>query len=977
MSSEFLKILEKSNHEKILPYLKSLDNDDKRKLVPEVKSLIKEYFEYKEVNTGPNTSTYKYKANEIQTSILICAAFVCFKQAEYEKLYFGSWILDKKYLDSVFLWYCPSWFSDYVNNLAKQEYFYHQMDYDLLLKLKDMGYLNPSPILIVKLLPQYIFDNVQRTWKYNPEKLLEHPDTLNEHIWYLFENESNLHYSDRYLNFENEASKEKIGWIALFKEFSSNNKVSRQRLLREALLASNRNFNKVLSGWFVDLFNQLQPTSQEIISLQNELISCLSSPHSKPVNSALQYFKRIIADQDFNKTAFLENTPVLLNSDTKNIVTGTLIILDKLARANETMRVKICIAATNTFIHADDDLQTRAAKIIDTYGQDLTDESLEAELQFYSETMMSGARSLIQKRTNISLWGEKINRIDSPSNDILDKNLTALQIPYTESFNDLIFLSSQAFDNNHSWHIDLLPASLLKWQFELKGENLVQLEPALQRALKLTNNDMRSDQGTLDHMLAIFFIDICIHLYRKFPMDTERFADIFDKFDKQDKNGTQRWLAIKPDKEYLTGWDNYHHDPVYLPHKQLLLEALYKFKQNDILPLLSTPTHEPGWLSAETLVTRLAEYQSKSKMPAETDFQIAVSRCKSLGKNSAIEKAEALLTGEIKNLMLFLLGKQSDPRAPFFNLSIWMCASVSLPVKRILPEFSHFSYYNNPFATYSGQYPWQTYIKEYETEIYDYTIKKSVKVKQKRKSLEILKKKTEGKEQSFIGKLLSKVLTNVKSEIILYDNFHFNTRYISHEHNDIQRMLLLTPNNPEPLLAGIISLCLEETTFSDEGSKRMVIKSLQTMYDIWETPGEMAHLLLATCMLASDKVVSSLAAEIWLNKINKDQINNFRLGQIIGIHQKIELAPLKRLTDLMSQQMFRVSKTHDYHLLILIENILVELPDTPIKNLKKLLELLVELVSLNGSKISNPIILDKFNTWNSNNSLSTVIKKLK
>ena len=171
------------------------------------------------------------------------------------KIEFPAWILEEKILKLILPWYCPPWFSDFVNKQSTQEYIPFYISYEWIMELTKEGYLNPSKELIVAILPQHTFENQNNTYVYKPGKLFKYEATLTDHIWYLFELPSNLHYSGRWLNFGNDVSKERIGWQTLFKQFSSENRIDRFRLLKESLLASNRNFNKVLSGWFIELFN--------------------------------------------------------------------------------------------------------------------------------------------------------------------------------------------------------------------------------------------------------------------------------------------------------------------------------------------------------------------------------------------------------------------------------------------------------------------------------------------------------------------------------------------------------------------------------------------------------------------------------------------------------------------------------------------------------------------------------------------------
>jgi hypothetical protein len=169
---------------------------------------------------------------------------------------------------------------------------------------------------------------------------------------------------------------------------------------------------------------------------------------------------------------------------------------------------------------------------------------------------------------------------------------------------------------------------------------------------------------------------------------------------------------------------------------------------------------------------------------------------------------------------------------------------------------------------------------------------------------------------------------------------------------------------------------LQFPTFSSDTGKDGVANTLKTMHELWDNMGNTAHLFLGGSMICPDKTAAGIAAEIWLQYVVKGKINNAQLGKVIGLHERIEFAPLKRFTDLVSQQLFRVSDQHNRHLQTLISHILAELPEEPIRNLKKLLELYAELVSLNDMPISDRHIVDKLQLWQKSSSLQKPVEML-
>lgn len=967
MVEELNRIIKKEKEQELIAFLKELPADQKKELVPALKKLHKEYNTYKQSITG----SYGYAGTETQRTLVLYAGFVCLSRTEYEKIFSAIWILDEKHLKKIINWYCPDWFSDFVNKQASAEFIPYYLNYKWVMELYTGGFLSPSKELLAKLLTSIIFEHKNREWNYKPENVFAYPETLQEHIWYLFECETGIHYSDRWLNFGNNVSKEKVGWIVLLKQLAAEGKLERLRVLKEALLASNRNFNKVLSGWFSELFMELGPTDEEITGLQKEIFSTLSSPQSKPVNTGLQAVKRIAQSKEFDAAGFLSYAPVLLSSATKGIVASALMIFEKLGKKRIELQAEICKEAAQVFVLHDEELQTRAAKLIAGFSNSV-DSSFKRVVEPYTGSMMSNAKKLLVQFTTAEANAEAVPATTTAN---YQHEEALIPIAYPAAVDDFIFLASQAFDNNQSWHIDLLAGELIKWLPQLRNKDIDRLEPALQRALKMTKSDFRAGQGSLDHMLAIFFIDVCIFLVRKYPDETKALYAMFRKFDQQNGDTTRQWLAISPDTTYMKTWDTHNKDLFYIPYKKLLLATLEKIHYGETLPLLSTPTHEPGWILPEVLVERVADYQNKNGLLHDIDFQIAVSRCNLSNTEAAIKTAEEKLKGEYLNILLFLFGKHSKPTAPFSNESTWMCCSLALKEKKQYREFENFSYYKKPFEIFTGNFPWKSFEEEYTAQKHDYAggSVKTIHYTDKRKILKVYidKRKTTG-QNSGIKKILSPFLPKPKNEReLIYEFFTINNRWLSAE-NDFRRIFFLTPNNPDPFVIEVVNKCLDSPTFFSESDKKMVIAVLHALYDAWGDFGEPVHLMLANCLLSSDKTVLNIAGEIWQKGISKNQINNALLGTIIGKHESFEFAPLKRFTDLAVISLFRISPKHNQKLQELIEYILIELPAKPIKNLKKLLEIYVELLAMNNSQSVPPAVLKNIKEWNSTTGLQKV-----
>ncbi len=175
------------------------------------------------------------------------------------------------------------------------------------------------------------------------------------------------------------------------------------------------------------------------------------------------------------------------------------------------------------------------------------------------------------------------------------------------------------------------------------------------------------------------------------------------------------------------------------------------------------------------------------------------------------------------------------------------------------------------------------------------------------------------------------------------------------------------PNTPANALAKVIKHCLFYSGIAEVYERNLVLNTAQALYQIKKPLDGMGYLFLGTIFLDGDKTIRGTAAEIWLEHVSHQMMDNAQLGKVIGLHEKLEWAPVKRLTDLIQHHMLNVSKTHNAALEELIFNILLQMEE-PVTNLKKLLEVYHEVLALNQSEASAPI-LQKLNDWKENSSL--------
>ena len=144
-----------------------------------------------------------------------------------------------------------------------------------------------------------------------------------------------------------------------------------------------------------------------------------------------------------------------------------------------------------------------------------------------------------------------------------------------------------------------------------------------------------------------------------------------------------------------------------------------------------------------------------------------------------------------------------------------------------------------------------------------------------------------------------------------------------------------------------------------------------------EWRGGMALTYLAVCLLSIDRPIRLCAANLWGELVEKDLIDNVALGRVLGKIQALEWAPAQRVSGLVVEMLINRSSFHNKELSVLFVSFLSCLPENPVKDLKRLLEVFAELQTVNNwPKVTYAPLLCLLETWKKNSKLTEVIESL-
>lgn len=924
--------------EKILiPFIKrllELSVKERRKLLPTIRELqwIK----------GKFSETF---CDHHRARFLGAVQFVCGNKREMDLGYH----IDFNLLCKLLSLYTPSWLAEYINDA--ESYLNFNISYEQLMQLIDMGYMQElSPKRIAQILPGYICirSSIPKGKDtFNSDLLLKREITLKEHIWYLFELESSIGYhNDRAQTAYKEGTTSRDeSFSAAFYRFSLDGHLDRNRLLRATLSTFNRSFKKDMVNWFAGLFEELQPRVEELISLQEEIMQVFTSPYTKPVNVMLQQLKKIASEGEFRYQEFIERATTLFFSSPKNSLLTIYSIFEQIVAGHPEMKEACCIPLCQLFLKKDESLQKKAASFISKYG-DASSSTLQEALLSYQPEMFQSVQDIL-----VSFMKQPAEEAGLPETTFQEKVRICREdnrIPFPANKEDFLFQLSRLFDMNESWETDTAIAALIAFHPQLDEEDFSRMEPVFQRAANIIINSW----AVYENFLATFLLEYQRLWTQKDTANQGFLSKLFTRLEERLKGiDANRGAYDERAFKRLADWQPaYSNRTCFEPIKQLWLEVIRKIQKGDSLPLLSTPTHSPAYIQATELVRRLAVYQEANAKPCSWDFQLAIARCALEDKEEAIAVARQLLNNEYLHLCLFLLDKGTQPEPPYNHPSAWLAAGLVKEPDTEFEAFKNFSCNTLPHNYLTGNYGW---------------------------------KEPAQKENQYAADVRLLQLDFYKWHEYAEHNSHqlwqehliINSRYNIGDSDYMEGLFSFFPNQPEPLVAQIIN-CYMDFGSPQEESKRSVANALRMLLSFHCPLREMSLLLLGGGLLFTDKTVRSYAAELWVEGIANNRIDNHRLGEIVARIINMGIVPLKRFTTEVYESIYKRSTFHNQQLEELLTVLIGGLPDNPVTGQKQLLELYAEVLRMNGHCVTDEKVRKRLEMWKKNTNLKKVVTAL-
>ena len=434
----------------------------------------------------------------------------------------------------------------------------------------------------------------------------------------------------------------------------------------EALISPLKTYT---ANTYCRLIESCKPSAEELLPFQYTLFALLSSDKTSVVNFAMKLIKQIADEKSFDFQSFADNFALCFA--TPKIAKSQLIGLDilekyykKQAPSNLDYREQLAVL----FTVPDVKLQEKVTTLLTTY---FNHEGLPKIIAPYCDYLKGKAQDLLQSLPSPNSSENSENSENSHSSHNSHTSQTAsttrslTPITYPLRPEDLLFLLGDCLRERTAATIDLFFEGLVQLQDQLPENFKEQLTPYIAQVNGMYYTNVQL--AALQLLLAGWVEDRPLES----PEDWTKMNTKVRRLNTTEEEPFKQACVLH------NVW--YLRDEIpYLLYK--VRATLGKLKLGSKLPFLSTPTHAPFYIDAETLADRLLAYQTAGK---EVDLDDLVVACNRLLLST--------ITPEAQEKVRSLSGQYTPALGYLFGLS-----DVVTPTEELLPLWTQITRLKHP-----------------------------------------------------------------------------------------------------------------------------------------------------------------------------------------------------------------------------------------------------------------------------------------
>ncbi len=414
-------------------------------------------------------------------------------------------------------------------------------------------------------------------------------------------------------------------WYEVFIRLIEAQKIERGFCIKKILEIQTKDWQNNAKSFFKKIMAFLEPTTSELLRLQDSIFLLLHSEFGATVGFAIQTIKPLIGEPTFNFAEYLTwLAAVMPRGDAKGSIKAILQQMTVALKCYPAFDEAILNVVADAFTQSDIDVQEKAAKLLAKHLKPEHDQVID-KIRMYQGSMIGGVKDVL----GAYLGGDAAVASHAADSDSTQQDYvyTELQPQYLnpahkieppQTWQELLFFMGEAVKSNDPLDHDLILSAWLVLRPQFPKDYLKKLKPIIKQMEKWTESRSRNF-----------------------------FNDFFVEFIQTDNVINKAVLRF-----YLKFLNNYY---------ELLTVFSQLARQGAGLPLLSLPTHAPSFIDPEVLVQRLIQYQAQGIAFDLVDLAIAL--CRTPPEN--MEPARALLPQitdkTLQQLLYFFLGTAATP----------------------------------------------------------------------------------------------------------------------------------------------------------------------------------------------------------------------------------------------------------------------------------------------------------------------------
>ena len=456
--------------------------------------------------------------------------------------------------------------------------------------------------------------------------------------------------------------------LAMYHILAKNNYFTNRDIVKQYLQALLNPWKKNILNAYCRWIEAINPTAEEVIENQYILFSILSLGNTALINFAMKQLQKAANASTFDFQSFADNFALCFAIP--KIAKSQLIGLDilekhykKQAPTNTEYREQLAVLFTVPEVI----LQEKVAGLLTTY---FAEEGLAEVVAPYRDYLkIPTPVSLPQEEDPLSKEACQDN-ISSSFEEHFPLEVGKLQVPTTADA--LLFLLGDCLRERTAGTIDLFFEGLVQLQESLPTNYTKELAPYLKKLMK---------NHYLDSVITIIKGFLYCYSHQK-PLEIPPYQYTYEE-----SNALREKLDEAAFEEYLL-WDRLYKHKIFMPflfHKaQLTLKYL---NEKEVLPFLSTPTHEPFYIEAEIFVDKLLQYEAVNKQPDLHDLIVACNRLLFRNVSAAAKAKVQKLKGTYAPAIQYYLGITDKIQPTEEFLPLWTQITRIKHPDREFPEF--------------------------------------------------------------------------------------------------------------------------------------------------------------------------------------------------------------------------------------------------------------------------------------------------